>query len=109
MNILERTQAELAAAKKELAELRGRLMLGGGEPSVKGCYEYSDSLVNHEGQPRFGNLTRLEWMLRTVVGYSRRQDEYIKKLETQSHREAVQESRERFANHPVFGSGSPFC
>ena len=46
-------------------------------------------MVNREGKPRFGDLSRLEWMLRTVVGYSRRQDEYIKKLEAKIHREAM--------------------
>jgi len=98
----ETTQAELIAAKKELAELRGRLMLGGGEPSVKGCYKYSDNLVDRNGVPRFGDLARLEWMLRTVVGYSRRQDEYIKTLEQRIQRAGRND-------HPVFGSGTPFC
>lgn len=84
MNELETTRAKLVAATKELAELHSRLMIGGGEPSVKSCYEYSDKLVNREGVSRFGNLSRLEWMLRTVVGYSRRQDEYIKKLKQQN-------------------------
>lgn len=89
MNELETTRAELVATKKKLAELHARLMLGGGEPNVKACYEYSDQLVNRDSVPRFGNLSRLEWMLRTVVGYSRLQDEYIKKLKAKIHREAA--------------------
>lgn len=88
MSELETLRA-LEATKKELAELHTRLMVGGGEPSVKACYEYSDTLVSHDGKPRFGDLSRLEWMLRTVVGYSRLQDKYIKKLEAKIHREAA--------------------
>jgi len=66
--------------KVRLAQAHGRLMMDGGEPHYRDCCDYSDGLVI-KGQPRFGNLSRLEWMLRVVVGYSRRQDEYLKKLE----------------------------
>ena len=66
--------------KIKLAQTHERLMVDGGEPHYRDCCEYSDGLVI-KGRSRYGNLSRLEWMLRVVVGYSRRQDAYIKKLE----------------------------
>ena len=64
----------------EIDHLHQRLMMDGGKPHYSDCCEYSDALVDH-GEPRFGNLSRLEWMLRTVVGRCYRQDAYIEKLE----------------------------
>ncbi len=69
------------AALDDYASLHQRLMMDGGEPFYTDCCEYSDTLVNSEGEPRFGNLSRLEWMLRVVVGRCRRQKLYIEKLE----------------------------
>lgn len=82
--------SEIQRLKAENQHLRERLMFDGGEPSVKSCYEYSDKLVKH-GVAYFGNLTRLEWMVRVLTGYSRRQDEYIKKLEARLRRLGVEQ------------------
>lgn len=67
----------------EIERLHQRLMMAGGEPHYIDCCNYSDTLVDRRGEPRFGSLSRLEWMLRTVVGRSRRQDAYIEKLKAQ--------------------------
>ena len=73
-------KVKLAQAEFQERQWRKRLMIDGGEPHYQDCCDYSDGLVI-KGKSRFGNLGRLEWMLRVVVGYSRRQDAYIKKLE----------------------------
>jgi hypothetical protein len=62
---------EVADLTRENAELRGRLD-GGGSTHYGAACKYADSLVV-EGMARFGTLAKLEWMLRTVVGASRRQ------------------------------------
>ena len=84
---------KLQQAQNMVIALRERLMMDGGEPHYVDCCEYSDTLVNPKGEPRFGNLSRLEWMLRTVVGHSRRQEAYIKKL--LNHSTEVPLTRER--------------
>lgn len=71
---------KLAQAEERERQLQERLMMDGGEPHYQDCCKYSDGLVI-KGKSRFGQLSRLEWMLRVVIGYSRRQDAYIKKLE----------------------------
>ncbi len=65
--------------KEEVAALRDRLRAGGAAANYRGCCAYADSLVDKEGKSRFQDLSRLEWMLRVVVGYSRRQQIIIDK------------------------------
>jgi hypothetical protein len=71
-------QVEVDALRLENEELRKRLE-GCGPVHYGAICEYADSLVV-EGVPRFGTLAKLEWMLRMVVGHSRRQQIVIDKL-----------------------------
>lgn len=62
---------EVADLTRENVKLRTRLD-GCGSTHYGAACKYADSLVV-EGVPRFGTLAKLEWMLRAVVGASRRQ------------------------------------
>jgi len=62
----ETGEFELARIAKIIATLRERLIIDGGEPQYKDCCDYSDQLVV-DGEPKFDDLSRLEWMLRTAA------------------------------------------
>jgi hypothetical protein len=69
---IEELRDQVTDLRRENAELRSRLD-GCGCTHYRDACEYADSLIV-DSQCRFGGqLTTLEWMLRTVVGASRRQ------------------------------------
>ena len=59
---------EVRTLKARIEELEKRLMVDlKGEPHTKDAMEYADSLVDKNGMARFGELSRLEWMLRVLA------------------------------------------